>query len=524
MKDNTVEIDHTVVPSRLNFARNFNVAVPFIDAHVNQGRGHKAAIKTADITWTYQDLYNHVNKVGKHLLAEGIKPGERLMMVVRDCPEFIALFFGAIKVGIIPAPVNTLLRKKDYIYLISDCGCAGFIYSSQFSEIVEPAVSACKHKPAYVATIENLFEQAGSYNGHLEPAVKTHFDDCFWLYSSGSTGNPKGVVHPHRSMVCTSERFAVNTIGLKEKDTVFSVSKLFHSYGFGNAMTFPLWVGATIVLSDEKVTPQMSFKMIERFRPTVFFGVPTLYAQQLRKMETSEPNLSSLRLCISAGEALPGDVLRRWIERTENVIIDGLGSTENLHIFISNKEEDYKFGTSGKPVSGYRVKLVDELENEITKPEEIGTVWVKGESAARLYWNNPEKTAATMKGEWLNTGDMYYRDSEGYYHNAGRGDDMMKVGGLWCSPFEIEARLIEHPKILEAAVVGQVDEEGLTKPAAYVVLNDLQDAGEETEKALINHCQEGLSHYKYPRWFYFVDDLPKTATGKIQRFRLRKRL
>ena len=293
-----------------------------------------AAIKTADITWTYQDLYNHVNKVGKHLLAEGIKPGERLMMVVRDCPEFIALFFGAIKVGIIPAPVNTLLRKKDYIYLISDCGCAGFIYSSQFSEIVEPAVSACKHKPAYVATIETLFEQAGSYNGHLEPAVKTHFDDCFWLYSSGSTGNPKGVVHPHRSMVCTSERFAVNTIGLKEKDTVFSVSKLFHSYGFGNAMTFPLWVGATIVLSDEKVTPQMSFKMIERFRPTVFFGVPTLYAQQLRKMETSEPNLSSLRLCISAGEALPGDVLRRWIERTENVIIDGLGSTENLHIFV----------------------------------------------------------------------------------------------------------------------------------------------------------------------------------------------
>jgi len=268
----------------------------------------------------------------------------------------------------------------------------------------------------------------------------------------------------------------------------------------------------------------MSFKMIERFRPTVFFGVPTLYAQQLRKMETSEPNLSSLRLCISAGEALPGDVLRRWIERTENVIIDGLGSTENLHIFISNKEEDYKFGTSGKPVSGYQVKLVDELENEIKKPEEIGTVWVKGESAARLYWNNPEKTAATMKGEWLNTGDMYYRDSEGYYHNAGRGDDMLKVGGLWCSPFEIEARLIEHPKILEAAVVGQVDEEGLIKPAAYVVLNDLQDAGEETEKALINHCREGLAHYKYPRWFYFLDDLPKTATGKIQRFRLRARL
>jgi benzoate-CoA ligase family protein len=322
-------------------------------------------------------------------------------------------------------------------------------------------------------------------------------------------------------MVCTSERFAANTAGLRADDIVFSVSKLFHSYGFGNAMTFPLWVGATIVLSDERVTPEMSFETIERFRPTVFFGVPTLYAQQLRAMETSRPDLSSLRLCISAGEALPGDVFRRWKERTGTVILDGLGSTENLHIFISNRPDDIKPGTSGRPVSGYEVRLVDDDEAEITEPDTIGTVWVKGESAAALYWNNPDKTARTMRGDWLNTGDMYYRDADGYYHNAGRGDDMMKVGGLWCSPFEIEARLIEHPMVLEAAVVGHADEDGLIKPAAYVVLNDPEDAGDALEDALVAHCRDGLAHYKYPRWFHFVDDLPKTATGKIQRFRLR---
>lgn len=230
-----------------------------------------------------------------------------------------------------------------------------------------------------------------------------------------------------------------------------------------------------------------------------------------------------MRICISAGEALPGDVLRRWREQTGTVILDGLGSTENLHIFIANRPDDIQPGTSGTPVDGYEVKLVDDDGQDITEPGVIGTVWVKGESAAREYWKNPAKTAATMKGEWLNTGDMYYRDERGYYHNAGRGDDMMKVGGLWCSPFEIEACLIEHPKVLEAAVVGQADEEGLIKPAAYVVLNDPADAGAATEQELVRHCRDRMAHYKYPRWFHFVDDLPKTATGKIQRFRLRER-
>jgi benzoate-CoA ligase family protein len=522
MRDNVVEIDRSVTPNALNFAPRFNVAVPFIDRHLEEGRADKPAIRTVDREWSYGELAAQVARAGNLLRALDINPGERLLMVVRDCPEFIALFFGAIKAGVIPIAVNTMLRPQDYTFLIEDCACRALIYSTEFADTLTQPLAECSHKPARVLAIESFMDEAADQPAELEAAPANAISECFWLYSSGSTGNPKGVVHPHRSMVCTSERFAANTAGLREDDTVFSVSKLFHSYGFGNAMTFPLWVGATIALSDQRVTPQMSFEMIEHFRPTVFFGVPTLYAQQLRAMETGKPDLSSLRLCVSAGEALPGDVFRRWKEKTGTVILDGLGSTENLHIFIANRPDDIKPGTSGKPVSGYEIKLVDDEDNEITEPDNIGTVWVRGESAALLYWNNPEKTANTMRGKWLNTGDMYFRDTDGYYQNAGRGDDMMKVGGLWCSPFEIEARLIEHPKVLEAAVVGHADEDGLIKPAAYVVLNDAGDTGDAMEAALVTHCREGLAHYKYPRWFHFVADLPKTATGKIQRFRLRE--
>jgi len=523
MRDNVVEINRLVEPNQLVFSPRFNVAVPFIDRHLAEGRGSKLAIRTVDADWTYNDLAIHVSQAGNQLLSMGLKQGDRLLMVVRDCPQFIALFFGAIKAGIVPVAVNTLLRSQDYSFLIGDCASEGLVYSAGFAIFIEPALADCPHRPNHVLTMEEFSAQASLQSDALEPASAKETEECFWLYSSGSTGNPKGVVHPHQSMVCTSERFAANTAGLREDDTVFSVSKLFHSYGFGNAMTFPLWVGATIVLSDERVTPQMSFEMIERYRPTVFFGVPTLYAQQLRAMEKEKTDLSSLRICISAGEALPGDVFRRWKEQTGTVIIDVLGSTENLHIFIANRPDDIKPGTSGKPVAGYEIKLVDDEDQDITEPDTIGTVWVKGESAALLYWKNPEKTASTMRGDWLNTGDMYYRDAEGYYHNAGRGDDMMKVGGLWCSPFEIEARLIEHPQVLETAVVGHTDDDGLIKPAAYVVLNDAKDASVDMESALVVHCRDGLAHYKYPRWFHFVDDLPKTATGKIQRFKLRDR-
>jgi benzoate-CoA ligase family protein len=524
MQDNTVAVDRSVTPNRLDFAPVFNVAVPFIDRHLAKGRADKVAIRTVNGDLTYAGLAEMTSRFGNVLLGAGVKPAERMLMVVKDSPEFIALFFGTIKAGIVPVAVNTLMRPQDYSFLIDDSECAALVYSPEMAEAVEAGLAGATHRPALVMQVEGpdgLVQRAKAVSADLAPAKTRHMDDCFWLYSSGSTGNPKGVVHPHRSMVCTSERYAKNTAGLRESDTVFSVSKLFHSYGFGNAMTFPLWVGATIALSDQRVTPQMAFEMIETFRPTVFFGVPTLYAQQLRAMETAKPDLSSLRLCISAGEALPGDVVRRWHEATGALILDGLGSTENLHIFISNHEDEYRYGASGKPVSGYEVKLVDEDGVELTEPEAMGTVWVKGESAASYYWKNPEKTANTMRGEWLNTGDMYFRTADGWYVNAGRGDDMMKVGGLWCSPFEIEGRLIEHPKVLEAAVVGRADDDGLTKPEAWVVLNNASDASDALEAELVEHCKQALAHYKYPRWFRFVEDLPKTVTGKIQRFRLR---
>ena len=524
MKDNTVRVDETVAPAGLVFSDFFNAAIPFIDRHLEAGRGDKAAIRTVDGETSYRALAGQVARSGNALLAAGIGPGDRLLMVVKDGPDFVACFFGAVKAGIVPVPVNTMMRPQDYTFLIEDSGCAGIVYSGEWAEAVEAGLAAVDRKPAAVLRIDGaggLKEKATAASADLAPAPTAAMDDCFWLYSSGSTGNPKGVVHAHRDMVCTSERYGRKIAGLREDDIVFSVSKLFHSYGFGNAMTFPLWVGATIGLSDRRPTPQMTFEEIEALRPTVFFGVPTMYAQQLHAMEAASPDLSSIRICISAGEALPGDVMLRWKEKTGTLILDGLGSTEMLHIFVSNTEDDWKPGSSGRPVPGYDVRLVDEDGNDVATGE-MGTLLVRGESAAKLYWNNPEKTAATMLGDdWLDTGDMYYRDEDGYFINCGRGDDMIKVGGLWCSPFEIEARLIEHPKVLEAAVVGRPDDDGLIKPEANIVLNDAGDAGTALEDELKAHCREALARYKYPRWFNFVDTLPKTVTGKIQRFRLR---
>ncbi len=525
MKDNTVNVDRSQDPVALGFAPVFNVAVPMIDRHLDEGRGAKVVIRTEGEDVTYGELAESVNRCGNSLTDLGVGAGERVLMVVKDGPEFMALFFGAIKSGIIPVPVNTLMRVRDYSYLIEDSKCAVLVYSPEFADTVEEGLAAASRQPRHVfrATGAGSFmDLANAAADDLAPARTAPGDDCFWLYSSGSTGDPKGVIHAHKDMVCTSQRYAVDTLGVREDDVFFTMSKLFHSYGFGNAMTFPLWAGATTVLSDRRVSPDMVFEIFEQFRPTVFFSVPTLYAQQLQIMETAEPDLSSLRLCISAGEALPADVFWRWKERTGMILLDGLGSTEVLHIFISNSEEDYRPGASGRPVPGYEIKVVDD-DGAPVAPGEIGTVHVKGEACASRYWNNPEKTAATMLEDgWLNTGDMYYQDEDGWLVNCGRGDDMMKVGGLWCSPFEIEANLIEHPKVLEVAVVARRDDEGMIKPEAWVVLNHAADAGDAMADDLRRHCRDGLAHYKYPRWFNFVDDLPKTATGKIQRFRLRE--
>ena len=525
MQDHTVVVDHAPTPSTIAFAPIFNVAVPFIDRHLSERRSEKVAIRTVAGDVTYGELAEQVNRCGNVLREMGLVSGDRLLMIVKDCPEFFYLFWGAIKAGIVPVPVNTLLRAPDYQYIIDDSACAAVVYSPEYAAEAAPALASASRRPEVLVTEGDdaaLQARLARATTTLDPVAATPGDDCFWLYSSGSTGRPKGAVHRHRDIVVTCVHYAVDTLGMGEGDICFSAAKLFFAYGLGNAMTFPLWVGATVVLSDQRPSPEMTFDLIERFKPTLYFGVPTLYAAQLRALEQTPRDVSSLRLCVSAGEALPPDIFRRWQALTNLVILDGIGSTELLHIFISNRPEDYKPGSSGRTVPGYEVQIVD--ENDVpAAPGEVGRLLVKGESAARCYWNNPAKTAATMRGEWVNTGDTYLQDDEGYYVYCGRSDDMLKVGGIWCSPVEIESRLVEHPKVLEAAVVGRADDDDLIKPEAYIVLRDAGDASDAMANELSTHCQDGLARYKYPRWIHFVDDLPKTATGKIQRFQLRKR-
>jgi benzoate-CoA ligase family protein len=389
-----------------------------------------------------------------------------------------------------------------------------------------PALAAARARPAVTLPVEgegqDVKKLLASASPRLQAVPSAATAACFWLYSSGSTGRPKGAVHRQRDMVVTSQLYGEDVLGVREDDVCFSAAKLFFAYGLGNGMTFPLWAGATSVLLEPRPTPQSTFETIERFRPTLYFGVPTLYAAQLQALETAKPDLSSIRWCVSAGEALPADIFRRWKERTGTVILDGIGSTEALHIFISNRGGDVKAGTSGKVVPGYEARIVTDSGGEVAVSDP-GRLQIKGASTAAYYWNNPEKTASTMLGDdWLDTGDTYLRDPDGYYTYCGRSDDMLKVGGIWCSPIEIEAQLVSHPKVLEVAIIGAPDQAGLIKPEAYVVLKQGVEGDDALAAELMQHCKSRLAPYKFPRSIHFVAELPKTATGKIQRFRLRQ--
>ncbi len=522
MKDHTV----TVTAEELTFAPTFNVAVQFIDRNVSEGRAAKVAIRTNHgEEVTYGDLLDRVNRAGNALRNLGLSQGDRVLMVMKDEPSFFYVFWGAIKAGFVPVPLNTLLVAKDYEFMIANSEASTVIWSPEYDDTVLAALDAIDQGPPHRIRTEGdgttLRSIIALAEGELEPAPTGALDDCFWLYSSGSTGDPKGAIHRHRDMVVTSQRYGVETLGAVEDDVFFSAAKLFFAYGLGNAMTFPLWVGGTAVLFDGRPTPDTTFDIVRRFRPTLYFGVPTLYAAQLAAYEELAPDMSFVRLCVSAGEALPPDILRRWKERTGLDILDGIGSTELLHIFISNLPGDIRPGSTGKSVPGYQARIVDEDGNEV--PNGVaGRLLDRGHSAARAYWNNPYKTEATMLGDdWLDTGDTYLRDEDGYFYYQGRSDDMLKVGGIWASPFEIEAKLMEHPLVLEAAVVGREDDAGLVKPEAFVVLTNADAAGDDLETELRTLCKKGLAPYKYPRWISFVEDLPKTATGKIQRFKLR---
>ncbi|MEX2455489.1 MAG: benzoate-CoA ligase family protein [Rhodospirillaceae bacterium] len=524
MEANTVRIDRSGAEPVFKFAESFNVAVHMIDRHLDEGRGSRPAYLTDRERVTYAELAERVNRCGNALLQAGIAPRDRMVMIVKDCPEFVYLYYGAIKAGIVPVPINTLLRAADYRYMIEDSGCEGLVYSPEFAAEVEPALAAATRKPRFVARTEGeggIGERIAAAPDTLDPCPSDAMADCFWLYSSGSTGRPKGTVHRQRDLLVNAVLYSEPVLNISGDDIMFSAAKLFFAYGLANSMNFPLAYGACTVLSDERPTPEMTFRIIEKFRPTIYYGVPTLYAAQCRALETTSPDLSSLRVSVSAGEALPAPIFRRWQEKVGHPPIDGIGSTEVTHIFISNRPDDARPGTSGKPLPGYRARIVDEEGNDVADGE-VGRLLVQGKSVAAYYWNQPERTAQTMLGDdWINTGDTYLKDPDGYYVYCGRSDDMIKVGGIWCSPIEIESRLIDHPKVLEAGVVGREDDDGLVKPEAYVILKDHGDACDGLAAELLDHCKTGLARYKYPRWFHFVEELPKTATGKIQRFRLR---
>lgn len=524
MDHNTVDVDTTTQPATLTFADPFNAAVAFIDRHVADGRSDRVAIRDGDGDTTYGELLEQVNRAGNALIDLGLHPGDRVVMVIKDCPAFFFVFWGAIKAGFVPVPINTLLRSNDFKYMIEDSEAACVLWSREFGAEVEAALGALSLPLPCQMPVDGAGDTfaalAAAADPDLSPAPAAADSDCFWLYTSGSTGPPKGVVHAHRDMVITSQCYGVDVLGITADDVHLSAAKLFFAYGLGNAMTFPLWTGGQSVLFAGRPAPTNMFEHIEHFRPTIYYAVPTMFAQQLNTLNEISPNLSSLRACVSAGEPLPGKILEGWRERTGLAILDGIGTTEILHIFIANRDSDVRPGISGKLVPGYEARILDDHGSEVPDGA-IGHLWVRGGSVMSRYWKQPKHTAQALSGGWIRTGDSYSRDAEGYFTCHGRSDDMLKVGGIWVSPVEIEARLVAHHAVLEAAVVGRADDDGLVKPEAFVVLKDPAAQPAALAEELKAFCQEGLARYKYPRWVAFVDDLPKTATGKIQRFRLR---
>jgi benzoate-CoA ligase len=496
--------------------RDYNAAVDLVGR--NAGRGSKVAYIDDGGSCTYGELAERVDRAANALLAMGLAREDRIGIAMLDSADWVALFLGAIKVGIVPVAMNTLLTPKDYEYQLRDSRSRAVFVSEPLLKSFESL-----HCPdlRHVVPHPRLKELISKAGGKAQAAPTTRDDMCFWLYSSGSTGAPKGTVHLHSHLIATAELYARPILGIRESDVVFSAAKLFFAYGLGNALTFPMSVGASAVLMAERPTPDAVFKRLVEKRPTIFYGVPTLYAALLVSPAFPKKEELKLRICISAGEALPEGLGKRWTERTGVEILDGIGSTEMLHIFISNRPGEVRYGTTGKPVPGYQVRLVDDHGSVITKPGELGELQISGPTSAIMYWNQRERTKNTFQGPWTRSGDKYSFDSEGYYTYGGRSDDMLKVSGIYVSPVEVEAALITHDAVLEAAVVGVEDEQKLVKPKAFVVLKPGQAPSDGLKSALQQHVKDKLAPYKYPRWIEFMSELPKTATGKIQRFKLR---
>jgi benzoate-CoA ligase len=498
--------------------RAYNAAVDLVERNLAAGRASKPAFIDDAGSLTYAQLAERVDRAANALVALGIRREERIGIAMLDCCDWPALFLGAIKAGIVPVAMNTLLTPSDYEYQLRDSRAKALFVSEPLLKSFEGLeLPDLKH----VVPAAQLRELIGKQDPNAEAAPTTSDDMCFWLYSSGSTGAPKGTVHLHSHLLATADLYAKPILGIRESDVVFSAAKLFFAYGLGNALTFPMAVGATAVLMAERPTPDAVFRKLLTAKPSIFYGVPTLYAALLASPAFPKKEDLTLRVCTSAGEALPRNLGERWTEKTGTEILDGIGSTEMLHIFISNRPGEVRYGTTGKPVPGYEVRLVDEQGAVITKPGEMGELQISGPSSAIMYWNQREKTKSTFQGPWTRSGDKYTFDADGYYTYGGRSDDMLKVSGIYVSPVEVEAALISHDAVLEAAVVGMEDENKLTKPKAYVVLKPNASASDGLKVELQNHVKSRLAPHKYPRWIEFAKELPKTATGKIQRFKLR---
>jgi len=513
----------------MSYPRIYNAAVDMVDRNVAEGRGDKVAFIDPHERLTYAELKQRCDRMANLLATYGVPREARVALLLLDTVDFPVAFWGSIKAGVIPVALNTLLTREQYGYILGDSRVRTLIVSAPLLPVVQPIlgqlpclkhifVSGAEPPPFALSFRGELDLQAAAYT-----AAETCCDEtAFWLYSSGSTGMPKGVRHVHSSLMETARLTGQRCLGMREDDLVYSAAKLFFAYGLGNAMSFPMSVGAGAVLVPERPTPELVFRMLKQHQPTYFFGVPTLYAAMLAYPQGTPDNSSQrLRVCVSAGEALPAEVGKAFRNKFGVDLYDGVGSTEMLHQYVCNSAAALKYGSSGKPVPGYEIRLVDDEGKEVGDGD-VGEMLVRGSTASEGYWNQREKNRATFEGGWTRTGDKYVRDADGFYTYQGRTDDMFKVSGIWVSPFEVESALVGHAAVMEAAVVPMQDNDGLLKPKAYIVLKPGSIAANGLQEELKEQVKTKAGPWKYPRWIEFVDSLPKTATGKIQRFKLRQ--
>ncbi len=523
------------MPEVFHERRPYNAVSDFVDANVARGLGPKVAFIDPDRSLTYGELQARSVRFANALRALDLRREERVALLLHDTVDYPVAFWGAIRAGNVPIPLNTFLNVSQYAYILADSRASALVAAAPLAQAIWPIIGRLPYlrsivlvgaieddKAAFPGRDVHLFEDIIAAADSAPFTADTVSDEvAFWMYTSGSTGDPKGVKHIHSNLMATAKLFGQGVLGITENDVVHSAAKLFFAYGMGNAMTFPLSVGATAALWPYRPSPEAVFEMMRKHRPTIFYAVPSLYTALLAHPDIGKgAGSDQLRLCVSAGEALPAHIGTRWREVVGCDVLDGIGSTELLQTFLSNRPGDIRYGSTGKPVPGYDARIVDEQGRDLGT-DEIGELIVRGPSAADGYWNQRAKSRRTFVGEWTHTGDKYRRDADGYYYYCGRTDDMFKVSGMWVSPFDVEAALTSHEAVLEAAVIGKEDADGLVKPKAFIVLKNGYVADERLMEMLKVHVKENAGPWKYPRWIELRSDLPRTATGKIQRFKLR---